>query len=139
MSDWMQDALFPLLGGVILGASAGALYLVDGRIAGVSGIVKNALLREGRWRLIFLAGLICAGLVWTLRGGAPSAALAATPVVVLIVGGLLVGLGSGMASGCTSGHGVCGLARFSLRSLTAVAVFMTSAAVTVLLARMAQS
>jgi uncharacterized membrane protein YedE/YeeE len=123
--------LFPLLGGLVIGASAVLLLALSGRMAGVSSIVGGLVSPatpsgDRAWRLAFVAGLALGGMVllrWfpaTLPDGLPASA----PVVVLA--GLLVGLGAGMASGCTSGHGVCGLGRRSPRSLAAVLVFMST-------------
>lgn len=127
-----------LAGGLLLGA-ASALYLLgNGRIAGVSGIVASplrALLDRkpqagevSRW--LFLLGLVVSPWVWRLFAAYP-AARADVGAVALVSAGLLVGVGSRMANGCTSGHGVCGLARLSLRSLVNVMVFMATAFATV--------
>lgn len=126
--------LWPLAaGGAAIGAAAGLLLLFTGEIAGISGI-QAALLRgdSGRrhWRLAFLAGLMLPGL-WLWQQGTP--ATAAWPV--LIVAGLLVGYGTRRGGGCTSGHGVCGIANFSLRSLVATLVFMATAMLTVFITR----
>ena len=126
-----------LLGGILLGLSAGALWAFNGRLAGISSILGDALqprLHEAGWRWAFVAGLLAGGLV--LRAADPAAFGGITAGVgTLAVAGLLVGLGARMGSGCTSGHGVCGLARLSPRSLTAVAVFMTVAGVAVFAVR----
>ncbi len=126
-----------LLGGVMIGISACVLLLFNGRIAGISGIVYG-LVREGgerAWRLAFLAGLMLAGGLTMWLSGQDSGSPAKLPV--LVVAGLLVGFGTRLGHGCTSGHGVCGLGRLSGRSLAAVATFMASAIVTVALVRMA--
>lgn len=121
-----------LSGGALIGAAAALALLVHGRIAGVSGSLGRAALRDaGRtFRLGFLAGLIATGAVlaaaWPRAFGASPRG---TPG--LAVAGLLVGLGATLANGCTSGHGVCGLSRGSPRSLVAVATFMVAAAITV--------
>lgn len=113
-----------VLGGALIGAAATLLLWSLGRIAGISGIV-NAVLeqREGRrWRLAFLVGLVAAAGLWFMATNvAPRTGF---PLPWLVVGGLLVGFGTRLGSGCTSGHGICGLARFSKRSLAAVLVFM---------------
>ncbi|MGE5546040.1 MAG: YeeE/YedE family protein [Solirubrobacterales bacterium] len=125
-------------GGALIGAGAVALMLGAGRVAGIAGIA-DGLLREplgpdARWRLAFVAGLVTPGLALGLLGRFHGAGIhVALPV--LLVAGFLVGFGSRMANGCTSGHGICGLARLSKRSLAAVAVFMAAAGVTVLLMR----
>ena len=133
MIDLAHAYLPSLVGGMLIGLSAGLFYLGEGRIAGISSIARALFDGEG-WRLAFLAGLVGAGLLFGLLSGQPVAALPAKPLV-LVVGGLLVGFGSGLGSGCTSGHGVCGLARFSPRSLVAVLVFVGTASVTVFLMR----
>lgn len=130
-------------GGVLIGLSAGLLYGVSGRIAGISGIMASFLAdqkSELGWRCTFLLGLMAAPLLWALIAqdglDLPSWEYE-TPLqwVRLIVAGLLVGFGTRMANGCTSGHGVCGLARFSRRSLVAVLAFMASGMATVYMVR----
>ncbi|MGN7833790.1 YeeE/YedE family protein [Pseudoxanthomonas sp. 22568] len=125
-----------LLGGVLIGLAAAALLFFNGRIAGISGIV-NGLAGQGAgergWRIAFLLGLAGAGVLVMKLTGQVSASPATTPVLVLA--GLLVGFGTRLGNGCTSGHGVCGLARLSLRSLVAVLVFMTAAVLTVVVTR----
>lgn len=136
MAEWLIPYLSPLAGGALIGLAAGGLYIFTGRIAGVSGALGGAILLErGWWRWAFLAGLIGAGIIAALRGQAAPPALLALGAPTLIVSGLLVGLGARIGSGCTSGHGVCGLARFSPRSLAAVLTFMSTAAATVYVAR----
>lgn len=125
-----------LLGGVLIGLAAAALLFFNGRIAGISGIV-NGLAGQGAgergWRIAFLLGLAGAGVLVMKLTGQDSASPATTPVLVLA--GLLVGFGTRLGNGCTSGHGVCGLARLSLRSLVAVLVFMAAAVLTVFVTR----
>lgn len=125
-----------LTGGVLIGLAATALLWFNGRIAGVSGIVNglaNRAAGERGWRIAFLLGLAGGGvLVMTLTGQAV-ASPASMPILVLA--GVLVGFGTRLGSGCTSGHGVCGLGRLSLRSLVAVMVFMGSAIATVYVSR----
>lgn len=124
--------LFAAIGGVLIGCSAGALYLLTGRIAGVSNIFGSAILgRAGGWRWAFLAGLIVAGAGASFIGYPGPAVLKGVDVRLLAIAGLLVGFGAKLANGCTSGHGVCGLSRLSVRSFVAVAVFMTIAAAVV--------
>ncbi len=125
-----------LAGGALIGASASLLYAFNGRTAGISGIL-GGLLRsgggEGGWRGAFLVGMLLGGLL--LRVFAPhvfGTRLAQTPLAVLLVGGLLVGAGTQLGNGCTSGHGICGLGRGSKRSALATAVFMAVAAAVVL-------
>ena len=117
-----------LAGGVLVGAAAALLILFNGRIAGISGIV-GGLLRPKRgdvgWRLAFVLGLLGAPLAWKLVAAAPRLHVAAT-APVLVAAGLLVGVGTRLGSGCTSGHGVCGIARGSWRSIAATALFMAA-------------
>src|SRR5688500_7422936 len=123
-----------LLGGALIGVAATLYWVATGRIAGVSGIVAGAL-REPQARHArpaFLAGLIAAGLIATLVSGPVSASAAATPV--LVVAGLLVGFGTRVGGGCTSGHGLCGMSRGSLASLVATATFIVTGAATVAIA-----
>jgi len=122
-------------GGALVGLAAGGLYLTTGRIAGVSGIFGDLLTRTpALWRVAFIAGLVLAGLAARLAGARVPASLG-TGGALLVIAGLLVGFGTRLGNGCTSGHGVCGLARLSRRSLVAVVVFMLSAMVTVFVAR----
>jgi uncharacterized membrane protein YedE/YeeE len=123
--------LSALAGGGLLGGAAALLFLTHGRIAGVSGIAGSLVppaVHDRGWRLAFVGGLVLAGAIAAIA--APHAiggAVRSTPIVVLA--GLLVGFGSGMGSGCTSGHGVCGLGRGSARSLAAVITFMSTGAI----------
>jgi len=127
-----------LLGGALIGTAALLCWLLLGRIAGISGILAGAAQAEGaerNWRLAFLAGLILAPLALALAGGTLPVPDATRNPAMLVVAGLLVGFGTRMGSGCTSGHGVCGLARLSRRSLAATGVFMASAVATVFVTR----
>ena len=127
-----------LAGGALIGLAATLLLWLNGRIAGISGIAWNALVQRGaerRWRLAFLAGLVAGAGTWfALAPGAPPVRTG-FPLPLLLAGALLVGVGTRLGSGCTSGHGICGLARWSPRSLAAVAVFMTAAMVTTTVVR----
>ena len=122
-----------LLGGALIGLAATLLLATLGRIAGISGIVNNAFeSRDGRgWRLGVLAGLIGGAALWFAFGVGVSPARTGFPLPWLIAAGLLVGFGTRLGSGCTSGHGICGLARLSGRSLAAVLAFMASGMATV--------
>ena len=117
-----------LAGGLLVGAAAAMLILFNGRIAGISGIV-GGLLRPARgdvgWRVAFIAGLAGAPLAWFAFAAAPRLHVAAG-MPALLAAGLLVGVGTRLGSGCTSGHGVCGLSRGSPRSLAATATFMAA-------------
>lgn len=128
-----------LLGGALIGLAAAMLMLLTGRIAGISGIFGGLLTpstNDRGWRVAFISGLIAAPLLASFVTGAslPSPAMPAS-MVLIVVAGLLVGFGSRMGGGCTSGHGVCGVARFSARSLVATAVFMVAAIATVAIVR----
>jgi len=126
-----------LVGGLLIGAAAAVLLLGNGRIAGISGILGGlwSTARGDRlWRLAFLAGMLLSPTVYSLVAVMPPAIIEAN-TTTLIVAGLLVGLGTRYASGCTSGHGVCGLSRGSLRSLTATMAFMAAGFMTVYLVR----
>jgi uncharacterized membrane protein YedE/YeeE len=127
----------PLLGGVVIGLASGGLYLLMGEIAGITGIARSAIGGPARgWQMAFVAGLLVAGLGAALVSGADfTAGIESIPLPVLVLAGLLVGVGTDLGNGCTSGHGVCGLSRLSLRSLAAVAVFMAAAGLTVFLVR----
>ena len=124
------------LGGLLIGAAAAGLLLLQGRVAGVSGILGSALTAsEGRgWRLAFLLGLPLGALAFSLLGEGPPVSISAGPAT-LVAAGLFVGAGTQIGSGCTSGHGVCGLARFSARSLVATCTFIVVAALVVALRR----
>ena len=113
------------------------MRLSIGQTAGISGILARAVVGPERgWRLAFLAGLILPGLAVARTGRqALTTGLGETPLWLLAISGLIVGLGTGIGNGCTSGHGICGLASFSRRSLLAVLTFMAVAAITVLVVR----
>ena len=129
--------LTALAGGALIGLAAVLLVLFNGRIAGISGIVAALLpprLRGGAWRLAFVLGLLAAPWLYQWFAPLPAAGSpAASPLLVLA--GLLVGCGTRLGSGCTSGHGVCGLSRLSLRSLAATQVFMATGFATVFVVR----
>ncbi len=126
-----------LLGGVLIGIAASLLLLLSGRIAGVSGILGGLLrsgLSERRWRALFAAGLLLVGLV--AHSAFPGAIGAITmPLPVLAIAGLLVGFGTRLGGGCTSGHGVCGISRGSPRSIAATMTFMAVASAVVFVVR----
>jgi uncharacterized protein len=126
-----------LAGGVIIGISAAMFVLLNGRIAGISGVL-GGLLKPVRgdisWRVAFIAGLLGAPLLYALFTELPRPQIDAG-YAGLVAAGLLVGVGTRYGSGCTSGHGVCGISRFSPRSLVATAAFMLAGFVTVFIAR----
>ena len=126
-----------LAGGVLIGVAAAMFLLLNGRVAGISGIVGGLLKPVGGdvgWRVAFVIGLMLAPLVYGLFATLPRLQIDASPVA-LIVAGLLVGVGTRYGSGCTSGHGVCGLSRLSPRSLVATLSFMGAGFATVFVIR----
>ncbi|SFR45645.1 hypothetical protein SAMN05216203_0471 [Marinobacter daqiaonensis] len=126
-----------LIGGLVIGLAAALFVLLNGRIAGISGILGGLLTpvrSDIGWRVAFLAGMILAPAIWVAFAPMPAIEVNAS-YPVIIVAGLLVGVGTRYGSGCTSGHGVCGLSRFSLRSLLATLTFMVAGFVTVFLIR----
>lgn len=133
------------IGGLLIGLSATMLLLLQGRIAGISGIIGGLLppkTNDSAWRFLFVVGLIAGAGAYPFFGGNvfatnvnPYALGDAAHVVLLVAGGLLVGFGTQVGSGCTSGHGVCGLGRLSPRSLVATLTFMAVAAATVFIVR----
>jgi uncharacterized membrane protein YedE/YeeE len=132
------DPISALVGGALIGLASVLLMLLTGRIAGVSGILGGALTRGGNdrdWRLVFIAGLIVAPLISGSVGYSLPMPQMPDSWALIAIAGLLVGFGSRLGSGCTSGHGVCGIARFSPRSLAATIIFMFTAMVVVAIVR----
>ena len=127
------------IGGSLIGLSASLLMLLNGRIAGISGIVKGLLspfdFSENNWRIAFLLGLLLGGLGYALLFPVEIILPKGVNTLTLIIGGLLVGYGTSMGGGCTSGHGVCGMARFSLRSIVATMIFLSTGILTVYIIR----
>lgn len=122
------------IGGFLIGLAAVLFMAVNGRIAGISGIVAGALTPvrgDVKWRLAFIAGLIIAPLVFWIATASKPEVIFTHPLWMVALGGLLVGFGARMGGGCTSGHGVCGMARFSKRSFAATATFMGTAIIVV--------
>ena len=116
-----------LAGGGLIGLAAAALLLLQGRIAGISGILNGILepaTTDRGWRLAFLAGLIAGAVIVIQLQGLPFVPRTTFPLPLLLAGGFLVGFGTRMGSGCTSGHGVCGMARISPRSIVATVTFL---------------
>jgi len=124
-----------LAGGVLIGISASLLMYLNGRVAGISGIVGGIFNRstwaEKAWRIAFIIGLVLGGFIYAHYYPVSIVPREFITTTWLVLGGLLVGFGTAMGSGCTSGHGICGVSRFSLRSLSAVASFLLSGIVTV--------
>lgn len=133
-----MDGFTPLsatIGGLMIGASAALLMLLNGRIAGISGILGGLLAPVSRgfsWRIAFLAGLILAPLAYAVSGNRLPPVTIEASFPLLAIAGLLVGFGARLGAGCTSGHGVCGIGRGSPRSLAATLTFMVTAILTVL-------
>ena len=125
-----------LIGGLLIGLAAALLLLLNGRISGISGIVGGLLAPKNPdvgWRVVFVVGLVLGGFVYMLATGGSLIVSIQASLPVLVVAGLLVGFGTSLGSGCTSGHGVCGIARLSRRSISATLVFIGVAVVTVFL------
>ena len=126
------------IGGVLIGLSAVLLMLSTGRIAGISGIFSGLLNLRGEdkgWRIAFIAGLILAPVIAGLGGYGMSPPKLPANWTVIVVAGLLVGFGTRLGGGCTSGHGICGIGRLSPRSIAATVIFMVTAVVTVAVTR----
>ena len=138
MIDWAHFTPWSsLAGGLLIGVATAMFLLLNGRVAGITGILGGILRPKAGdigWRLAFVLGLLGAPLVYGLAAPLPSVHIDAD-TASLIVAGLLVGVGTRYGSGCTSGHGVCGLSRLSPRSMVAVAAFMLAGFVTVFLVR----
>jgi uncharacterized membrane protein YedE/YeeE len=141
--DWNAFTPWPaLLGGVLIGLASALYILGNGRVAGIAGIVASPLramlskasLTPERTRLLFIAGLLLAPWLWQLARPLPEATIDVS-LWTVILAGLLVGVGVRLGNGCTSGHGVCGLSRFSVRSLVNVMAFMAAGVVAVLVMR----
>jgi len=136
--DWINFTPWhALAGGAVIGLATSMFLLLNGRIAGISGILGGLLRPEAGdvgWRVAFLGGLVIAPLIWGLFGTLPAMRVEAG-TLTLIIAGLLVGAGTRYGSGCTSGHGVCGISRLSPRSIVATLAFMASGFVTVYVIR----
>ena len=126
-----------LIGGGLIGLSATILLTVNGRLAGISGIMAGLVppaRDDAMWRILFIVGLFGGAAAWLLATGGPVVAFDVSwPVIV--IGGLLTGIGTRIGAGCTSGHGVCGIARLSPRSFVATATFVAVGALTVFISR----
>ena len=130
----MNSYLWPIFGGILIGLSATLLLLLLGRLAGISGIIWGAITqkvtRDTFWRCFFLAGILLGTFLFHQLTNKPIP-IVNTNYLLAIVAGLFVGVGVKIGNGCTSGHGVCGIGRFSIRSLVATLTFMVTAIVTV--------
>lgn len=134
-----QDWINALLGGVLIGTSVSLMLFWNGRVTGISGIINGALSPvkgDTLWRVLFIAGLLLGGLVMGQLNPKTFANTLTSDAWTTIAAGLLVGFGTIMGSGCTSGHGVCGISRMSPRSLVATAVFMAAGIAAVYIFRM---
>ncbi|HFQ5039290.1 TPA: YeeE/YedE family protein [Vibrio vulnificus] len=123
-----------LAGGILLGISALTMLLVNGKVAGISGILTGLLTPKSRdfaWRLMFVVGMVSVGVLAVTFGAASASVALPTSGVLIAAAGLLVGIGTRLGNGCTSGHGICGIGRLSKRSIVATAIFMAVAAMTV--------
>lgn len=132
--DWLNA----LWGGIVIGISVSLMLLLSGRVTGISGIINGALVpRKGdtAWRVFFVLGLFFGGIILKLFMPDAFSGSLPTGMGTTIVAGLLVGFGTIMGSGCTSGHGVCGISRLSVRSIVATVSFIAAGAVAVLLFR----
>ena len=128
------EVIKPLIGGMLIGLSAAILMLTKGRIAGISGIVEGVLRPKGgdvMWRVIFLAGLLVGGMVMAMMLPERFDLTTNRTIEMTVVAGVMVGIGVHIGCGCTSGHGVCGISRISVRSLVAVPTFMATGALVV--------
>ncbi|NRF12791.1 YeeE/YedE family protein [Vibrio coralliilyticus] len=123
-----------LIGGAFLGLSATILLMISGKVAGISGIVNGVLSPKRNdlfWRLLFLSGMVLGGALSVMVLGIEIPSTESISTFVLVIAGLLVGFGTRLGNGCTSGHGICGVGRLSFRSIVATAIFMVVAALTV--------
>lgn len=136
--DWNNFTPWSALaGGVLIGISASLFILLNGRIAGITGIIGGLfrpVMHDAGWRIAFTAGLILAPIVWQLNSNLPEIKIDAN-YGLLIAAGLIVGYGARYGSGCTSGHGVCGISRLSPRSIIATLAFMGTGFLTVFIMR----
>jgi len=132
------DPISALLGGALIGFASVLLMMLTGRIAGISGILTGCFALVGGdkvWRLAFIAGLISAPIAGSLVGHTLPTPLMPMSWAIIVIAGFLVGLGARIGGGCTSGHGVCGIARLSSRSIVATSTFMATAMVVVAIMR----
>jgi len=134
-----EEVLAPLLGGALIGIAATMLMLFYGRVFGVSGIISGMLQPQKSdfgWRVAIVLGFLTGGLLLAIVYPQSLRSAVATPAWMAVLAGLLVGFGTQLGSGCTSGHGICGISRLSLRSIAAVVTFIAAGALTVTLTGM---
>ena len=133
--DWANLTLLnSLIGGILIGIAAIIIFLVNGRIMGISGIIGNLITHKETdqiyWRIIFILGVLIGPLFFIILFNEIKSEMVAN-TTLLIISGFLVGLGTSLGNGCTSGHGICGLSRFSIRSIVATFIFVISGMITV--------
>ena len=133
--DWANFTLLnSLIGGILIGIAAIIVFIVNGRIMGISGIIGNLITHKETdqisWRIIFILGVLIGPLLFIIFFKEIKSEMVAN-TTFLILSGFLVGLGTSLGNGCTSGHGICGLSRFSIRSIVATFVFVISGMITV--------
>ena len=133
--DWANFTLLnSLMGGILIGIAASIIFLANGRMMGISGILGNLIITKETdqiyWRIIFILGVLIGPLIFIILFKEIKSEMVAN-TTLLIISGFLVGLGTSLGNGCTSGHGICGLSRFSIRSIVATLVFVISGMVTV--------
>ena len=134
----MSNFLGPLIGGALIGVAVTIMLLFNGRVTGISGIIASSLAKpnkDGVWRWMFLLGLIVGGVLMQRLHPEYFVNQSGRSLAIIGLAGLLVGYGTVMGSGCTSGHGVCGISRFSVRSLLATVTFMAFGFMTVQIVR----
>lgn len=131
----MNATVAALAGGALIGLAASALLLFNGRVAGITGIVAGLFGPDAGWRALFVAGMVLGGFAAARLRPDAFRATVHLPTALVVAGGLLVGFGTRLANGCTSGHGVCGLARLSPRSIVATVVFVGAGMLTVFVLR----
>ncbi len=134
----MHHFILAAIGGAMIGTAAVAMMGLNGRIAGISGILSGVFTQPGNdrlWRVLFIVGLIAGGALPSLLFNLPAPPVPDANLGLVIAGGLLVGIGTGLGSGCTSGHGICGMARLSKRSIIATVIFMFTGVVAVYILR----
>jgi len=138
MINWVEfTPISALIGGLLIGVATAALILMNGRIAGISGILGSLLTpKKGdiAWRIAFLSGLILSSIVYAIIQPLPEVTIKANHLTIVIAG-LLVGYGTRLGSGCTSGHGICGVSRLSIRSITATSTFIVAGMITVFIVK----